>query len=167
MMTTQILNKAQTLQKIKRIAFEIYENNFQEEEIILAGIWDRGYFMAEKLQTELALIAPFRMRLVKVSLDKFTPTQTEISLDCEPENLQKKAVVLVDDVLNSGRTLIYSLRPFLKTEIKNLQVAVLVKRSYKSFPVSATYTGYELATTLQEHIEVILDDEEKMGVYLY
>jgi pyrimidine operon attenuation protein/uracil phosphoribosyltransferase len=163
----QILNKAQTLQKIKRMAFEIYENHFQETELILAGIWDRGYILAEMLQTELAAIAPFKTSLVKVSMDKFTPTQTDITLDCETTFLEKKVVILIDDVLNSGRTLIYSLKPFLKTDIKKLQTVVLVKRSYRSFPVGADYVGYSLSTTIQEHIEVILDDEEKFGVYLY
>ncbi|MBC8112028.1 MAG: phosphoribosyltransferase, partial [Verrucomicrobia bacterium] len=111
---TQILDRSQTMQKIKRIAFEIYENNFQEEEIILAGIWDRGYVMAQMLQTEISNITDIKTQLVKVNMDKFTPTQTEITLDCEPEFLQKKVIILIDDVLNSGRTLIYSLKPFLK-----------------------------------------------------
>ncbi|MBC8111740.1 MAG: phosphoribosyltransferase, partial [Verrucomicrobia bacterium] len=121
----------------------------------------------QMLQTEISNITDIKTQLVKVNMDKFTPTQTEITLDCEPEFLRKKVIILIDDVLNSGRTLIYSLKPFLKTEIKKLQTAVLVKRSYKSFPIAADYTGYELSTTLQEHIEVILDDEAKFGVYLY
>ncbi len=163
----QILDRAQTLQKIKRIAYEVYENNFEEEEIILAGIWDRGYILATMIEKELVKICSFKVKIVKVTLDKFTPTQTEISLDCDSDCLYKKSVIVVDDVLNSGKTLIYSLKPFLNIEIKKLKIAVLVKRSYRSFPVSADYVGYSLSTTVQEHIEVVLDDEEKIGAYLF
>ena len=165
--THQILDRAQTMQKIKRIAYEIFENNFEEDEIVLAGIWDRGYILATMIEKELASICDIKIKIVKVMMDKFTPTQTEISLDCDPDYLQKKSIVLVDDVLNSGKTLIYSLKPFLDIEIKRLKIAVLVKRSYRSFPVSADYVGYSLATTVQEHIEVILDDDEKIGAYLF
>jgi len=165
--THQILDRAQTLQKIKRIAYEIFENNFDEEEIILAGIWDRGYILATMIEKELLKISTFKVKIVKISLDKFTLTQTEISLDCDSECLHKKSVIIVDDVLNSGKTLIYSLKPFLNIEIKKLKIAVLVKRSYRSFPVSADYVGYSLSTTVQEHIEVVLDDEEKIGAYLF
>jgi pyrimidine operon attenuation protein/uracil phosphoribosyltransferase len=164
---TRILTRDQTLQKIKRIAVEIYENHFQEEELVLAGIWDKGYLMAHLLKEELEKVSPSRLLLVKVSLDKSSPTQADITLDCSAEQLQKKVVILVDDVLNSGRTLVYSLRPFLKTDIKQLQTAVLVKRSYRNFPVSADYVGYSLSTTVLEHVDVVLDKDEKLGVYLY
>ena len=140
---------------------------FRKLRLVLAGVWDRGYILAQMLQHELSLVAPFTTRLVKVSMNKFTPTQTEITLDCETALLEKKVVILVDDVLNTGRTLIYSLKPFLKIDIKKLQTVVLVKRSYRSFPVAADYVGYSLSTTLQEHIEVVLDEGEKFGVYLY
>src|SRR5689334_19191396 len=111
--THQILTRKQTLQKIKRIAFEIYENNFEEEEIILAGVYDKGYRLAQLLQIELSAISPLQSRLVKVSLDKFSPLQGEIELDCDSSVLQNRCIILLDDVLNTGRTLAYSLKPFL------------------------------------------------------
>jgi pyrimidine operon attenuation protein/uracil phosphoribosyltransferase len=161
-----ILDKKQTIQKIKRIAFEIYENNFNEKELIVAGIYDKGYLLAQLLVKELETISPIKIQLIKVSLDKSAPLQSEISLDCDINTLKNKQILIVDDVLNSGRTLAYSLKPFLNIEIKRLQIAVLVDRGYKSFPVAADYTGYALSTTLKEHIEVILNNESSFGVYL-
>jgi pyrimidine operon attenuation protein/uracil phosphoribosyltransferase len=162
-----ILNQKQTRQKIKRIAFEIYEHNFAEEEIILAGIYDKGYRFGQLLQAEFNAISPVRSRLVKVSLDKLSPLQGDIELDCTPEVLRNKCIVLLDDVLNTGRTLIYSLKPFLSMEIKKLQTAVLVDRGHKLFPVSADYVGYALSTTLKEHVEVVLEEGDAFGVYLH
>ena len=162
-----ILNQKQTRQKIKRIAFEIYEHNFAEEEIILAGIYDKGYRFGQLLQAEFNAISPVRSRLVKVSLDKLSPLQGDIELDCAPEVLRNKCIVLLDDVLNTGRTLIYSLKPFLSLEIKKLQTAVLVDRSHKLFPISADYVGYALSTTLKEHVEVVLEEGNAFGVYLH
>jgi pyrimidine operon attenuation protein / uracil phosphoribosyltransferase len=163
---TLILTRKQTLQKIKRIAYEVYENNFQEEEIILAGIYDKGYLFAKLLQQELHAISPLKSTLVKVSLDKLAPLQSDIDLDCDTDLLRNKVVILLDDVLNTGRTLVYSLKPFLNVEIKKIRTAVLVDRNHKQFPVSADYVGYTLSTTIQEHIEVVLEDNEHFGVYL-
>jgi pyrimidine operon attenuation protein / uracil phosphoribosyltransferase len=165
--TNLILNQKQTRQKIKRIAIEIYEHNFAEEEIILAGIYDQGYRFAQLLQTEFNAVSPVRSRLVKVSVDKLSPLQGNIELDCPPEVLHNKCIVLIDDVLNTGRTLIYSLKPFLSLEIKKLQTAVLVDRGHKLFPVSADYVGYGLSTTLKEHVEVVLEEGNHFGVYLH
>jgi pyrimidine operon attenuation protein / uracil phosphoribosyltransferase len=164
---TLILNEAQVRQKIKRIAYEIYENNLLEEEVIVAGIYDKGYMLAQMIKPVLEEISGMKVVLVKVMLDKFTPQQTEISLDCDTAILEKKSVVLVDDVLNTGRTLAYSLKPFLNIGIKKLQTAVMVNRRHKLFPVSADFTGYELSTTLEEHITVELEENKKIGVYLH
>lgn len=160
-----ILRKEQILQKIKRIAYEIYENNFEEESLVLAGIDGQGYELARMLKEQLEEISGKNILLVKVSLDKFAPSQSSIGLDCPEEDLKGRAIVLADDVLNTGRTLAYSLKPFLLNPVKKLEIAVLVNRSHTSFPVQAKYTGYELATTLTDHIQVKLGPEE-MAVYL-
>ena len=163
---TLILDKAQTVQKIKRIAYEIFEHNFKEKEIVLAGIYDKGYVFGELLKKELEAISPLKVTLVKLTLDKFSPQQTDITLDVDVKTLKKKVVVILDDVINSGRTLAYSLKPFLNIEIKKLQIAVIVDRGHKSFPVSADYVGYALATSLKEQIEVELENADTFGVYL-
>lgn len=161
-----ILDKNQVLQKIKRIAYEIYEHNFQEDEIIIAGVDDKGYELAQMVSHHLESIAEMKTILVKVSVDKLAKVQGEVQLDCSPEIFEQKCIVLVDDVLNSGRTLAYCLKPFLSMNVKKVETAVLVNRSHKLFPISADYNGYELSTTLKEHIDVRLSPEE-MGVYLF
>ena len=149
-----VLDGNQVIQKIKRIAYEIYENNFSEKSIVFAGIDGQGYALAKILEKELKSISPIKTALVKVSLDKLSPTQSEVTVDAVPSELKKKCIILVDDVLNTGRTLAYALKPFINSEIKKIEVAVLVNRSHTLFPIVPTYSGYELATTLTDHVEV-------------
>jgi pyrimidine operon attenuation protein/uracil phosphoribosyltransferase len=161
-----ILKGRQVSQMIKRIAYEIYERNFKEEELVVAGIDENGYVLAQRLIKELKNIAPLHLTLVKIVLDKFQTKQSEIFLDIEPEALKHKNIIITDDVLNTGKTLAYSLKPFLNNEVKKIETAILVNRGHTLFPISADYYGYELSTTLKEHIEVILSGENE-GVYLH
>lgn len=162
----KVLNHIQVKQKIRRIAFEIHENNFQEKHIVLAGIFDKGYTLAKLLQQQLELISDAKIILVRIDLDKLAPTQSEIKLDYELEKLTKLPVILIDDVLNTGRTMAYSLKPFLNIVVKKIETAVLVNRSLTQFPISCKYTGYELSTTIDDHVEVILDNKE-MRIFLH
>jgi pyrimidine operon attenuation protein / uracil phosphoribosyltransferase len=159
-----VLNATQVNQKIRRIAYEIFENNFKEKMMVLAGIDGQGYQLARLLANELEKISPMEKRIVKVSLDKLAPRQSEVTLNVDMRDIRKKCIVLVDDVLNTGRTLAYGMKPFLATEVKKIEVAVLVNRSHTLFPVTPTYTGYELATTLSDHVEVVLG--KNAAVYL-
>ena len=159
-----ILDAAQVKQKIRRMAYEIYEHNFKEKNIVMAGIEGQGYVLAKLLVKEVESISPVKTTLVKVSLDKLAPQQSEIVLDCEIKGLKKKCIILVDDVLNTGRTFVYGIKPFLDIEVKKIEIAVLVNRSHTLFPVYPQYTGYELSTTIRDHVEVNLGKE--MSVYL-
>lgn len=163
---SQILDKNQLIQKIKRIAFEIYERNFREESIVLAGIDQNGYVFADLLKEEIEKISPIQVVLIKITLDKQTRLQTNIHVDADPELYKNRTVILTDDVLNTGRVLAYALKPFLAVETTKLQTAVLVDRSHQLFPIVADYVGYSLATTIREHVEVSLDPE-KFGAYLH
>lgn len=154
-----ILDAVQIKQKIRRIAYEIYEHNFNEKTIVIAGIEGQGYTLAKLLIKEVESISPIKTLLVKVSLDKSAPQQTEVGLDCNLKDLQKKCIILVDDVLNTGRTFAYGLKPFLNIEVKKIETAVLVNRSHPLFPIYPQYTGYELATTIRDHVEVVLGKE--------
>ncbi|MBK7653243.1 MAG: phosphoribosyltransferase [Flammeovirgaceae bacterium] len=162
---TLILNSAQVDQKIRRIAFEIFENNFKEKNLVLAGIDGQGYSFAKLLANQLTTISAIEISVAKVTLDKLAPRQSDVELDVDPKELKKKCIVLVDDVLNSGRTLAYGMKPFLTAEVKKIEVAVLVNRSNTLFPITPTYTGYELTTMLNDHVEVILG--KKSAVYLH
>jgi pyrimidine operon attenuation protein/uracil phosphoribosyltransferase len=151
-----ILNDVQIRRKIRRMAYEIYENNYNEKEVVLAGIVDHGYELARQLSEALAEISPLDVKLIHITLDKSAPTQSTIELDHDIAGLKNKVIILVDDVLNTGRTLAYSLKPFLTIKIKRLEIAVLVNRSHAQFPMSSVYTGYELATTINDHVNVNL-----------
>ncbi len=162
----QILDDKSIRQKIKRIAFEIYERNFQENELLLAGVVGEGYVFAELLHKQLNNISPFKIQLAKITLDKEAPLSGEVSLDVDLAVMQNKTIIIVDDVLHTGRTFMQSLKPFLDIEIKRIQTAVLINRSHKMFPIAADYVGYELSTTIKETIKVALEDE-KLAVFLY
>jgi len=162
--SNRVLDAVKVNQKITRIAYEIIENNFKEKTLVIAGLDGQGYLLAKQIAAELGKISSVKINLVKVSLDKFSPQQSEVKLDAETKDIKKKCIVLVDDVLNTGRTLAYGMKPFLNIEVKKIEVAVLVNRSNTLFPITPTYTGYELATTLTDHVEVVLG--KNASVYL-
>lgn len=162
---TQVLNDSQVRQKIRRMAFQIYENNFAEKAIVIAGIDGQGYELARAIAEALDDISPIKTTLARVLINKETPEKGEVTLDIDPGTIRKQGVIIVDDVLNSGRTLAYGMKPFLSMEVKKIEVAVLVNRSHPKFPVQPQYTGYELSTTLSEHVTVELG--AKSVVYLH
>lgn len=164
--TNLILDADQVKQKIKRMAFEIYEHNFKEKHIVLAGIDGQGYVLAKLLARQVESISPLEVRLVKISIDKSAPQQSDITLDCDVKEVRKKNIILVDDVLNTGRTFTYGIKPFLNIEVKKIETAVLINRNHTLFPVHAQYAGYELSTTIKDHVEVKLNKDE-MSVYLH
>lgn len=161
----RILGKEEIQQKISRIAYEIYEHNYKETKLFIAGI-PSGYKLAQLLVKELKKISPFDITLLKIEFTGKKPSADSIYVNCDPNELKGNVLILVDDVLHTGRTFIHSLRPFLDVDIKKIETVVLVNRSHKLFPISSDYTGYELSTTLNDHIEVVLDSA-KFGVYLY
>jgi len=160
-----VLNAQQTNQRIKRIAFEMYERNFTESEIVLAGIVGEGYQLAILLRAELEQISPLKVLLLQVQLNKEEPHANPVDFGIEKMQMMGKVIVVVDDVLNTGRTLAYSLSPLLGVTLKKVQVAVMINRAHHSFPISADYVGYTVSTTLNEHVQVILTGSAA-GVYL-
>ncbi|MEY3563892.1 MAG: hypothetical protein RJA23_62 [Bacteroidota bacterium] len=151
---TEVLNHKQVGQKITRIAFEIYERNLHASGgMVVAGITGMGTILAHLLATELRRISPLQVEEVEVLLDKQAVTATDVQLS-SPIALKGKTIILVDDVLNTGKTLVYALKPFLEHEVEKMEIAVLVNRSHGLFPVKPDYTGFELATTFNEHIRV-------------
>ena len=163
---TRILDTDQIRQKITRIAFEIYENNFEETELVIVGIAPNGYVFAEFLYQELQKISPFELSLHRLQLNKQAPARQSLSLTPELGDLENKVVILADDVLNTGRTLAYSLPLFLDAQARKIEIATLIDRHHTLFPVAATYTGYSLATTLNEHIEVTFPKDGNFAAYL-
>jgi pyrimidine operon attenuation protein/uracil phosphoribosyltransferase len=161
----QILDDSQVKQIIKRIAYQVYENHFNDKELIIAGIDGRGTHIARLLFSELEQISKLKLHLLNISLDKLNPIGSNVQLSDEAVKITDKNVIVVDDVLNTGRTLVYALTPFIRAKAKKIQIAVLVDRNHKNFPVSADYRGIELSTTMQEHVSVTIE-RKKVNVYL-
>ena len=158
-----ILSKEVVEKKLRRMAYEILENNINEKEIILAGIRESGSVVAKVIQQMLGEISSIKTELITISLDKKEPTDVSLSKSID---FNGKVIILIDDVSNSGKTLLYALKPFIEFHPKKIQTLVLVERTHTSFPVRPDYVGLSIATTLQEHIFVEVNGEEITGAYL-
>ena len=150
-----ILTHEEIKHKIRRIAYQIYECNVNEKEIILAGIESNGYILAKQLKLALSKISNISPLLCKVSIDKKNPRNPIITSISE-NDYKNKSVVLIDDVLNSGTTLVYGVKHFLDVPLKQFKTAVLVNRNHKKYPVKADFKGISLSTSLHEHVDVVL-----------
>ena len=167
-MTTEsniILDHVQIHQKIKRIAYQIYESNSNETEVIIAGIVGNGYIFAEKLVATLTEISNLQVTICEVTINKKKPLEP-ITTSLKVENYKNKSLVLVDDVLNSGTTLIYGVKHFLDVPLKRFKTAVLVNRNHKKYPVKADFKGVSLSTSIKEHIQVDFSDQEAKAYLL-
>lgn len=148
-----ILSSLQIDQKTKRIAYQILESNSKEKEIVIAGINGNGFVFAEKLADVIREISSINLTLCEVYIDKRNPLDP-ISTSISSDHYKNKSIVLVDDVLNSGSTLIYGIKHFLEVPLKQFKTAVLVNRNHKKYPVKADFKGLSLSTSIQEHITV-------------
>lgn len=157
-----ILNKVQIEQKLKRIAYQIYESNTNEKEIIVAGIRGNGFIMAEKIVAILESISDLKITLCKVNINKKKPLEP-VTTSLSKEGYKNKSLVLVDDVLNSGTTLIYGVKHFLDVPLKRFKTAVLVNRNHKKYPVKADFKGVSLSTSIKEHIKVDFNDDQAIA----
>ncbi len=166
MTKTLILNSKQIEQKINRIAYEIYENNYDEKDIVIAGIAANGYLLAKRIADVLQQISKIKVQLLEISFDKENPFTTAVSIKLSDKELKNKVVILVDDVLNSGKTLIFGAKLFLSAPLKRLTTAVLVDRGHNRYPIKADVVGLSLSTTMQEHITVELNRKGKEVAYL-
>jgi pyrimidine operon attenuation protein/uracil phosphoribosyltransferase len=163
---TLILNARQIQQRIDRIAYQIYENNYLEKEIIIAGISSNGYLLAERIAKKVSEISEIKVKLAEIVVNKKKPLSEKIKVSLSEKELKNKTVIVVDDVLESGRTMMYGIDPFVKYSVKRLITIVLVDRDHHSFPVKADFVGVSLATTMQEHIDVMLNGGKNDAVYL-
>jgi pyrimidine operon attenuation protein / uracil phosphoribosyltransferase len=159
-----ILNPIQIEHKIRRIAYQIYETFSDENEIIIAGINGNGYILAQKIANTFQEIAPIKVLLCEVKINKKTPMDA-IETSLPKETYTNRAVILVDDVLHSGTTLVYGVKHFLDVPLKKLKTAVLIDRNHKKYPIKVDFKGLSLSTSLQEHVNVSFDKKD-YGVYL-
>ena len=141
-----ILTNQEIEHKIKRIAYQIYETFVDEKVIVIAGIATNGYILAEKLTQALKAISDLEITLCEVKINKENPN-SEITTSITKELYQNKGIVLVDDVLNSGSTLMYGVKHFLDVPLKKFKTAVLVDRNHKKYPIKVDFKGISLSTS--------------------
>jgi len=153
----KILNTNQIKKIVKRIAYQIHENNLDYPEIILIGVHKNGYTLADKINKELKQISKSNIKLVSIKINKKNPLE-EIELDCKKEYLKNKVIVLVDDVLHTGKTLIYCVKHLLEITPKNFNTVVLIDRNHKKFPIKVDFKGISLSTFISDHVEVVFED---------
>jgi len=155
-----ILTQQQIQQITKRIAYQVYETFVDENEIVIAGIANSGYTFAKKIADEIERIAPIKVILGKVEVNKQNPI-SEVKTDLNKADYEHKALILVDDVMNSGATLIYGVKYFLDAPLKKFKTAVLIDRNHKKYPVKADFKGISLSTSSLEHIQVVFNESEE------
>jgi pyrimidine operon attenuation protein/uracil phosphoribosyltransferase len=160
-----ILNHRQIASKIKRLAWQIYENNMDESTLWIAGMDQRGQYIAEKIIRELSQISPQAIRHIHVMIDRNTFEPTYIT-DHHMEDLKDGVLILIDDVLNTGKTMISAMLPLVQKQVRKIQVVVLASRSHRLFPVKADYVGISMATTMQEHLLFDNADENDLKLVL-
>lgn len=161
-----ILNQDQIKQKIKRMAMEIYERHADEKQIYLAGLNNKGLEIAHLLEKEIRNLSPLNCSIIHIKLDPSAPTEHPIELDHELLKLKNKVIIITDDVSNTGRTIFYSFKVLMDIIPKKIEVAVLIERSHKCFPVQVNIVGLQLATTLKENIEVSIQNNSEWKVEL-
>lgn len=157
------MDAATAERKMQRMAYEIVENNIDATELILIGILDPGYILAKNIQGILAKISSIKTICISLSVDKKNPGNITLS---EPMDFNNRSVIIIDDVSNSGKTMLYALKPLLEFHPQKIQTLVLVERTHKAFPVNSDFVGLSLATTLQEHIFVEVEGDQIRGAYL-
>lgn len=163
-MKNYILTKEKIDKILRRMAFEIAERNTGEDQILLAGIKENGLVIAQKLQQLLVDIFKGQIEVTDITVDdKRRPGKITLSRE---RNFDNSVVIVVDDVANSGKTMLYALKPFLQDQPKRVQTLALVDRTHKTFPVHTDYVGYAVATTLEEHIFVEVENGQILGAWL-
>ena len=160
----KILNTNQINQKILRLSWQVFEDNFSEKEIVLVGIGEQGLLIAEQVKFHLNTISKLKTTVFRIDVNRDKPFD-KVSTELTENNYKNKVIILIDDVLHSGKTLTYAFKTFLDTSVKKMAVLVLIDRNHNTFPVKANYVGLSLSTTLKEYIEVVLKGSNK-GVYL-
>tara|TARA_B100001250_G_scaffold198149_1_gene170045 strand:+ start:362 stop:868 length:507 start_codon:yes stop_codon:yes gene_type:complete len=150
---------------LKRIAYQIYENNNEEDNsLIIVGVEKNGKILASKIFNILKSISNFDLTLMSIEINKKNPTK-KMFISIDKKKCLNKNIIIVDDVLNTGRTLIYAVKYFLEIPVKKIQTAVIINRNHKKFPIKADFKGISLSTSIKEHVDVILEGSKK-GIYL-
>jgi pyrimidine operon attenuation protein/uracil phosphoribosyltransferase len=152
-----ILTHTQVEQKITRLAHQIIENCYGENEIYLGGICGNGIVLAEKMKAIIENQSELKTIVFEITLDKINPLSNQITTSIPEDNLNNAFVILIDDVINSGVTMQYALKKILQKPTKAIKTVVLIDRMHRRYPIKADFVGMSLSTTLKERVEVYLE----------
>ncbi len=158
-----ILNKESADKKLRRMALEVAERNYENDSLILIGIKENGIFIAYKIAGYLKEVFKGNIKVLDLWLDKKDPGEIKLS---EQVDFNDKTILLIDDVANSGRTMLYALKPLLQHKPRQIQTLALVERTHKKFPIAVDYVGLSISTTLQENIVVEVKEGEVVGAFM-
>ena len=161
--TKYILSKEAAEKKLMRMALEVAERNYGEQELVLVGIKESGSLIAEKIAAHLKEIFSGEVIIVSLLIDKKMPGAITLQPAIDVSN---KVVLLIDDVANSGRVMLYALQPLLQQFPRKIQTLALVERTHKSFPIALDYVGVSFSTTLDEHVSVEVENGQILGACL-
>ena len=165
MKENKILTKTNIRNATRRIAFQIYESNIDNKEIYLIGISSNGIILSKRIGEFLKKISALNVHQIELEIDKKNP-RNGVKISSDIQSLKNKSIIIIDDVLNSGSTLLYAVNSFLGVSLKKIQTVVLVNRNHKKFPIKADFKGISLSTSIKEHIKVVLNNEDIEGVFL-
>ena len=161
--TQKILEQDQIDKIIKRIAYQILENNSEELEIFLIGIKNNGYILAELIYHQLKHISNLNITLYSIQINKKDPLKG-IEHNFDLKKMKNKSIVLIDDVLNSGRTLLYGVKFLLNIPLSNFNTAVLIDRNHKKYPIKIDFKGISLSTSIEENVSVIFEKNNAFAI---
>lgn len=154
-----ILNKEEINNKINRIAFSIIEDYYDKTSITLVGFEHNGHTIAKKLKNIIEKTKKFKVSVHKIK----TTNNKNYKIFPKLKGEHVKNIFLVDDVLKSGRTIIYGIKEILEYNIESLKTIILVNRNHNKFPIGVDYVGLNLSTTLKNHIEVVLEKNKEIA----
>ncbi len=165
-MPKNILDRHDITRAIRRMAHEIIEKNKGTEKLCLVGIQKGGVILANRLASQIDLIESAHIEVgtlditlyrddINTKLEQPVVKRTEI-----PCNIDDKTVVLVDDVLFTGRSIRAAMDALIDFgRPANIQLAVLIDRGHRELPIRADYAGKNIPTSFDERIEVTLEDD--------
>jgi pyrimidine operon attenuation protein/uracil phosphoribosyltransferase len=154
-----ILNHQEIQQKITRLGHQVLENCFEEPIVYIGGICGNGIILAKEIQKIISANSVQKIIVFEITVDKEEPWNSPITLSIDEKELKNAYIILVDDVLNSGKTMQYSLMKFLERPTKSIKTVALVDRTHRRYPIKADFVGLSLSTTLKERVDVELNNE--------
>lgn len=160
----KILNDKKIKKILKRISYQILEVNLDESEIFLVGIKKNGFEIAKLIQIELEKIWDTNIHIYPLVIQKNDPNK-KVLTEFDFKKMKDKTVILVDDVLNTGKTLIHAVKYILDAQLKKLVTVVLIDRNHKKFPIKVDIKGISISTSINEKIKLLIKNNKISAIF--